>query len=974
MKLNSFYVSYKKETGQLLYWLIQTSNGIIKSLDPSKNDCPLQINLTGKAPVSDLVSMAELIATHRVDIPSEIFRLFHSVIDLRTIYYSQFQQLASVRPSEELSESNSKHKHFIDILTEAFEILGGQAWLAKQDEEPDDGGDEEAGSTIFTTANRFSVLHLENDSESDTSRGGENDGEADGNAGSSTTPRQQRKKQNGKGKGKKGKGKKPRRADGQTLGDVPLESYHIIEDNELQHYFMAVLSMAKDWLELRSLLQEFWRKVAYRNLNAAMAAAVCQVAVAMIKQSEALIFGDFPGYESLDMMILTFTHGDPEKAASECQLITSLNDVKGFWENEEMPVDVPEAFLINVYDDLADFITDFQKTRSGKPTKRMLAQLKGWDPYFDLQKATREERLEWRRSYTINWLYDLVNIVAGRALDGSSAEGESYVLEDVDWGSTGPFSLDKRLFGLFDFAVEVTRLAMQKPGTAFRHKITPHLVFHLQCIVDAWAVSRGWAISGLSGHVLSEPAPDFVPRRHLDMFLGQGEWETKGFGFSRGISALKSLWGSFKHCGTACDDVTTCIRLYEELSMEFSEALGVSQLVQMPAALPSRFSATNANGLWDYSPFLCGAGLAEALELSYRCAMMLWDKLRELLLVVYLHGMLSAHGYIEEPLRMFIQLDVMFHESFFSREGQPSYDFGTGMKSRTPKRKTREHRLQERSNRRAISSACSARDFLNLFVLQHFKHKSELLLYKRADWDPDRIPDSDVHPMSALGLIRLSQMSRLYDPATADWMLTGARLLRRQWPKAAIVEGKLSDDTLLESVKRRMKSAKKDIKGLADMPECISTPLSWIFDPSKVADKDPNMTPEMMLSVIWNDLYSDICCEVKPYSSLNYLWITTRVLQFYEDFEKEARISGSDAIKAMFNESVEDVSLGRDRRVFVSVYALHGTDRELMETVARTFEKHDGGMSHFRYFDTETSEEQGPGPALGLEESPCCVM
>ena len=32
---------------------------------------------------------------------------------------------------------------------------------------------------------------------------------------------------------------------------------------------------------------------------------------------------------------------------------------------------------------------------------------------------------------------------------------------------------------------------------------------------------------------------------------------------------------------------------------------------------PYRFSNTNANGLWDYSPFLCGVGLAEALELAY---------------------------------------------------------------------------------------------------------------------------------------------------------------------------------------------------------------------------------------------------------------------------------------------------------------------------------------------------------------------
>ena len=48
MKLDSLYASYKKETGQLLYWLIQTSNNISQSLDPSKNDCQLKVNLTGQ--------------------------------------------------------------------------------------------------------------------------------------------------------------------------------------------------------------------------------------------------------------------------------------------------------------------------------------------------------------------------------------------------------------------------------------------------------------------------------------------------------------------------------------------------------------------------------------------------------------------------------------------------------------------------------------------------------------------------------------------------------------------------------------------------------------------------------------------------------------------------------------------------------------------------------------------------------------
>lgn len=91
-------------------------------------------------------------------------------------------------------------------------------------------------------------------------------------------------------------------------------------------------------------------------------------------------------------------------------------------------------------------------------------------------------------------------------MHGEKAKNENCVLEQMDWSDQGPLKQYRRMFGLINFAAKVTTLAMQKPGTEFRHKILPHLVFHLQCIMDAWTVSRGWAINGVKGHILSEPA------------------------------------------------------------------------------------------------------------------------------------------------------------------------------------------------------------------------------------------------------------------------------------------------------------------------------------------------------------------------------------------------------------------------------------------------------------------------------------
>lgn len=51
---------------------------------------------------------------------------------------------------------------------------------------------------------------------------------------------------------------------------------------------------------------------------------------------------------------------------------------------ESKDIDIQEQLMIHTYHSLVDFITDFRKTRSGKPTKRMLTEIRDWDPNFDI--------------------------------------------------------------------------------------------------------------------------------------------------------------------------------------------------------------------------------------------------------------------------------------------------------------------------------------------------------------------------------------------------------------------------------------------------------------------------------------------------------------------------------------------------------------------------------------------------------------
>jgi hypothetical protein len=266
------YLRYKRDTRDLLYWMIHASNSIIKSSVSVKaqgeNASFMGVNTTGQLTVSALVPVSKLIAEHVNPIPSTIYRLFQSVIDARKATHAVFEQIVSKKPDPEIEKSNISHKHFIDSLTEAFETLGGKVWASKLKSENERPDEEDREEVIFL--NQFSALNI---SESN----GAEEGEDEGSDGPSTEASSARPKKKVASKGKKGKigkkGKKRQPAKEPSLDEVPLESYRIIEDESglVTDYLMAVYSLVRQWIELRDYVQGLWHEVAYENLNSAVA-------------------------------------------------------------------------------------------------------------------------------------------------------------------------------------------------------------------------------------------------------------------------------------------------------------------------------------------------------------------------------------------------------------------------------------------------------------------------------------------------------------------------------------------------------------------------------------------------------------------------------------------------------------------------------------------------------------------------------
>ncbi|KAI7278710.1 hypothetical protein KC345_g5818 [Hortaea werneckii] len=456
--------------------------------------------------------------------------------------------------------------------------------------------------------NHFSVLSLGKVEDEEDDDGDDDDDASHVHSAPAKQQSKPRTKKSAKGKkGKRGKKPKPRSTSGPAaappLSDLPIESYRIIENQDglISDYLMAVYAIVQEWMALRSYTQDLWHEVVYEGLNGAVAASLTNSAVAMVKQTCIAVFAEFPGHESYGTIMQTITRGDIERAQQQFSLDSYRMRDSGR----------PE------------------KKNCGKPTKAMQAQLNQWNPTWDLQRATNDERIQWRLLYTINWLYDIVNVFSSIIVQRHTMKGECHVLEDVDWSPSGPWNHHRRLFGLNEFAGDITSFAMQKPTVDIKRKILPHHVFQLQCIVDSFMVSRGWTVKPFWGHVVTAPPRHFFPRRDVDFFLDRevkrfGPDNNQGPGVLQSIDILEQMLekdatehrGSTKH--------VLARTLFGEIKFDLVKWLGECKYMYgLNTIASSRFSKYNANGLWEYSPLLSGAGLVEAIILIQRLSMLM---------------------------------------------------------------------------------------------------------------------------------------------------------------------------------------------------------------------------------------------------------------------------------------------------------------------------------------------------------------
>ncbi|KAK7949177.1 uncharacterized protein PG986_010063 [Apiospora aurea] len=650
METRDLHESYTRDTRHLIYWLISTSNGIIRS---HKDGVPgMEVNTTGQITVAGILAMARLISQHMdpPEIPGLIFYLFRSVVRARMMMHEFFVQLEgnTSKADEELRKSNDKHNYFINSLSEALDTLSGSTRIAKKQatgSSTAQSPDEDSLKELVDSANKFSAL---------STRGNQSGSHSDSAPEPASSPASQKQRTKSKGKrDRKGKGKprkpqqlSPDAAVASSPLQVALEDCCFIEDGDIG-YQMACQALAEKYIGLRSRNQNTWRDVAYKGLHSAVGAGVSHFAVAMFQQSESAFAIDFPDRNNYQTAMDALTGGRPDQRGVVLRVVG--HDSAGNEQAKTFDLDMKEQIMLYAYRDLLCFLRDFQKTYSGRPTKRMLDEIQSWDPDYDLQRATPAQRIKWRRTYTVSWLYDLVNA-----------------------SSKGP---DEELFGLNDFAATITFLANNKPATGTKRRILPRHVFQLQCIVDAFVVSRGWLIT-LRGHLIKSPPDSFRPRRDIDLFMHHNRMAT-GFENSGYMYHLES---PFVHDYFALRRAKILPNTVENIGCmrsQFISQLGESRHSTTGSTVNalSCFHRSNPNGLWEFSPFLCGAGLLVALGIAYSIGRRLCDETPECLMIIHLHNMLVVKGHLEKPVGLFVMLTRWFQADFFAGAKVPTSDF-----------------------------------------------------------------------------------------------------------------------------------------------------------------------------------------------------------------------------------------------------------------------------------------------------------
>ena len=428
-------------------------------------------------------------------------------------------------------------------------------------------------------------------------------------------------------------------------------------------------------------MRDIWRQVGLGQLHCAVAGALSNMAIGMMRSLQYDLAMDYPACTHFRQIINQLVrNGNYELIGATAPSNTtakSRSTSKQVALNERGGMGmIEESLLLTTHNDLVSFITDYRKNRNGKPSSTFAKM--SWNPNFrDTQftlatEMTPQNIRKWKADYTVSWLYDLVNTYAMKRLTKDIPQMQNP--EKLDWNmeDSGKSEWTNRtLWGPMDFARDLTVLAMQKPGTPIESELKPHHVLQLQIAVDSMFCAKRWVAQDVppidcfgstSSTLVWDFANDVVEIRRF-----RDQW----------TEATKLLLEEFKKDRDRKGDPTESSHPIIHLDIMMSEAclLGITPLDFLPKAPRSLFSKSSKNGLWLYSPYLCGTGMVEMLNMSYDWGTKCWDRSGYMQSFFHLYNMLLQNGHVEKPIQLVEGVINIFKDDIFRGGQRPTKKF-----------------------------------------------------------------------------------------------------------------------------------------------------------------------------------------------------------------------------------------------------------------------------------------------------------
>ncbi|KAK3489683.1 hypothetical protein B0T13DRAFT_90463 [Neurospora crassa] len=906
------YANYRYQISPLVYWVLQTSTALVWSLPSSYSDAPAVPLGDPHITLSNLVALSKFIGKHVApgDVPTAILGLFLSVTVALYDCQAALQRIATKKTHPDVEKGISSLERFAAALGDCYVALGGWDW-ALHDHTPLDS----LSRYLPLTKGNVDCLVIKEFVALDPPEASEADQDSEQETSQQAGPRLgHQRKQARPGKGKRGRRRKDKdtakpKAKDIDKGPLPdvlsnrlLESFDVTLD---QHgmttgYIIAAYDLIKDCVEFRAYLQDLWYEVAYEGLHSAVAGALSNTALQMVQNDEDFLSmsADFPGKQAFHSVVST---------VSSVLGFGAEREVTGANKGDTDLMDAKEMLLLHTYNDLLDFITDYQKNDNGKPTKRMMKEINNWNPDLDLRRATMEERLKWRRAYTINWLYDLANVLSNRLAQVTEVSAKR-----PGGGISRKEAQSARVLGLTSFAVLISLLSTSDGKVGIRERILPHHVFQLQCIVDSLTVTKGWIHDLLKGHVFIAPPPadKFRPMRDVDLFLhGIGDARPGILtGFER-LEALLKIEANLRPTSKKNPQFQETLEAVREICTQFlgnNPALGNR----------SRFSTTDSNALWHYSPYLCGVGLAEALDAQFVAILYVWGHQMEPVMLMHLYNFLRQEGYLEKPVDLFESLQRLFPTSFFPNGDIPVSDHGNALADFIIDLENKDSR--KTGKWKTLSGS-------GVPVHLTIPYESMLVLLRETSWNVYRVPDDHVALSSLLAKLRIAQTEHITDHVTGKRRLKKTTLVKRA--KAALVTEGLADDL-----------AEEKLLAMADALEefdCMQEQQA----------EDSHDTPQEISVCEWFDILKvDLTADVDgdhPLCGLNLAEVTWRMVNIFSCIEGELRRLRNKTYLSFCNDKDEYDSSKymykeTDARMLLVPKAMVNKDMQFFEVVAKT--------------------------------------